>query len=553
MTPDTLTCAENVAPERLSALRDGALTSADAQRLREHIATCAACRARLADYDAMATALRQQRELEPGERIVTGVRARLATEGPARRRRRPSRRFWASVATLAPVAAIILLFVYVFSGLAGRIHPTGSGTPTVSAPTATNPTGKPNIPTATPQLVKLPSFTPSLSADTAWGPLSPVATDQAPTVANTAFSFDALSPDGKSLVGTELTNSTVNGGGHQDVYLVSYDVASHTYRRLGPHWSGYDNPWGGADAVSAGYIAFGFNSAPGATCGICHNTLWGYDRQTGASWEFDPGTQSGVQYGGVQQSFTSGDHVAFTTMSQQVWVADLAARTVAVALPVGAQPISATRSDPQPGIRLLGFTWPNIIYTYSPVQTDPATPVATTLRITNLQTHTTTIMPKPLDSLLGAQNSGAYINWTSTSGDTVYFTTNTGVNGVDTAGAPISLQYGMLFRLSLAPSSSGQPEMLARWEESNAGQAAALGPTFAPWGANDRLIILGSGYVWDIAEGKLVRLPSSGGSQTPAAALAGNYLAVAQITNAANPAVPITTAAIYDTATLPVR
>lgn len=69
---------------------------------------------------------------------------------------------------------------------------------------------------------------------------------------------------------------------------------------------------------------------------MCSNTLWGYDRQTGASWEFDPGNQSGVQYGGVQNSFTSGDHVAFQTMSQQVWVADLAARAVSVALPVGA-------------------------------------------------------------------------------------------------------------------------------------------------------------------------------------------------------------------------
>ncbi|HET9111481.1 MAG TPA: hypothetical protein VFN78_11700 [Ktedonobacterales bacterium] len=552
MTPDTLTCADNVAPERLSALRDVALTSADAERLREHITTCAACQARLADYDVMATTLRQQRELEPGERIINGVRARLAIETTSRRRSRPSRRFWASVATLAPVAAIILLFVYVFSGLAARIHPTGSGTPTVSAPTATNPTGKPNSPTATPQLVQLPSFTPSVSTDAAWGSLSPVATDQTPTVANTAFSFDALSQDGTILIGTETTNMNP-GSGHQDVYLISYDIASHTYRRLGPHWAGYIGPWGGADAVSARYIAYGFNSAPGATCGICKNTLWGYDRQTGASWEFDPGTQSGVQYGGVQQSFTSSDHVAFQTMSQQVWVADLAARTVTVALPPGAKPISATSSAPQPGIRLLGFTWPNIIYTYSPVQTNPNTPIATTLRITNLQTRTTTIMPTPLDSLLGVQNSGANINWASMSGDTLYFTTYTGVNGVDAMGAPISTGYGMLFHLSLAPSSSGQPEMLARWEEPNAGQGAALGPTFTPYGANDRLIILAGGDVWDIAAGRLVRLPSSGANQTPAAALAGNYLAVAQTVTSSDPNTSGAAVTIYNTSALPVR
>ncbi|HZC05764.1 MAG TPA: zf-HC2 domain-containing protein [Ktedonobacterales bacterium] len=553
MTPETLTCAENITPERLSALRDDALASAEAQRLRNHIATCAACQARLADYDAMATALRLQRELEPGERIVNGVRARIAAGGAATRRRvRPSRRLWRGVATLAPVAAIILLFVYVFSGLAGRMRPTGSGTPTASVPTATNSTGKPNIPTTTPQLVTLPPFTPSVTADTAWGTLAPVATFQTPNVANTAFSFDALSPDATTFIGTETTNMNP-GSGAQSVYLISYDIASHTYRRLGPHWSGYIGPWGGANGVSARYISYGFNSAPGTTCGVCNNTLWSYDRQTGGSWEFDPGKLSGAQYSGSLGDITSADHVAFTSNEEQVWVADLATHQVRLALPIGAQPANATTSTTsQPGVRLVGFTWPNLIYTYSPVQTDPNTPVATTLRITNVQTNSTTIFPTPLPTLLGAQTSDANLDWATISGATLYFTTYTEVNGVDASGASVTTGYGMLFRISLSSSSTGRPEMLARWQELNHGQSAATGSVPAH-AANGRLIILDGSHVWDIAESKLVQLPTPGTIQTPLASLSGNYLLLTHGANVNNPQVSTMAGAIYDTAALPVR
>jgi hypothetical protein len=122
MAHETLVCAERVPSERLSALRDEALPSAEAARLRAHIAGCAACRARLANFDVIASALRGQRELDPEDRIRGGVRARLAE------RQRPAwawrgardagggRRVWAGLAALVPVAALILLFVYLFSG-----------------------------------------------------------------------------------------------------------------------------------------------------------------------------------------------------------------------------------------------------------------------------------------------------------------------------------------------------------------------------------------------------------------------------------------------------
>lgn len=549
MARETLTCAEGVTPERLSALRDAALTPAEAERLRAHIATCAACRARLAGYDALAAALRQQRELEPGERIVNGVRARLATR---RLRLRRPRGIWAGIATLAPVAAIILLFVYVFSGLAGRARPATASTPTVVLPTpvATNQFGKPVYPTVTPALVTLPPMTPSVSAATAWGALSPAATVQTPSAANTLFSFDALSPDATTLIGTQLDHADP-GTGREDVYLISYDIASHTYRRLGPQWTGYGAPWGGAASVSARYIIYVFNSQPGATCGVCNNTLWTYDRQTGATWKIDPG----AQYSGALGDIVSGDHIAFTSIEEQVWVADPAARQVTLSLPVGAQPASPTApsTTPQAGVRLDGFVWPNLIYEYSPPQTNPNTPVVTSLRITNLQTHVTTIVSPSLSETLGFQNSAAMssgVSWATLSGDTLYIGAGTNANGVDQRGATVQATFGTLYRIThvFSGANAGQPETLARWMDTST--------TASPAGTlNARLILLGSGYVWDIAEGKLVQLPSTSAtaSQTQTASLSGEYLMLTHTVNTSDPQTPTTVGAIYDTATLPVR
>jgi len=392
-------------------------------------------------------------------------------------------------------------------------------------------------------------MTASVSASAAWGALSPVATYQTPKIANTAFALDTLSPDATTIVGTETSNADL-GSGPQKVYLISYDLASGAYKRLGPQWSGYGGPWGAADGVSADYISYGFNSQPGATCGVCNNTLWAYDRQTGATWEYDPGKQYG---GGALGSMTSADHVAFTPMSQQVWVANLATHQVTLALPVGAQPLNpvAPSTTPQANVRLDGFVWPNLIYEYTPPQANANTPVNTTLRITNLQTNVTTIMSTPLTSLFSGQYGGATIAWAGISGNVLYFTTFTQLSGVDTTGAPVNVNYGMLFQVNLS-SLASQPTMLARWEQSQVGQAAGNGQ-LATFGANDRLIIVGGGYVWDIAEGKLVRLPSTGASQTPVASLSGNYLLLTHTVSALDPQTPVIAAAIYDTTTLPVR
>lgn len=541
MAHETLVCVERVAPERLSALRDNALPADEAQRLREHVAGCAACRARLANYDTLAAALRQQRELEPGERIVTGVRARLdATKSPLRRLR-PSRRLWRGVATLAPVAAVILLFVFVLSNLAGRWRPATSLTPTASAPAATS-TGKPAYPTGTPALVTLPSFTPSVSAAAAWGALTPVATYQTPQVAGWQFSLDALSPDATTLAGTQMQVIAPNASGNPAVYLISYDIATHTYKRLGPHWTGYGGePWGGAIAIDSHYIVYSYNSGPGQTCGVCHNTIWAYDRQSGASWQVNAGKANS----GSLSEVVSGGYVAFQTPQMQIWVADIATHQVTQAFNASEQ----ANAD----IRLMGFSWPYLLYTYLPAA-QPGVQTATTLRVRNLQTNSTLILLPPLEQTLAAQSgpgSESSVNWAAVSGDTLYFATSTNVSGVNSAGSAVNATYGTLFRVTGISARGGTPEMLARWQvNANAGAGTPA--------LNARLVALWNGYVWDVAEGKLVQVaPDSvstvSGVVRPGMQISGNYLLQARLVSGGNGSPLVYQGDIYDTSALPVR
>src|SRR5579859_2192368 len=181
MTHETLVCAEQIAPERLTALRHGALSSAEAERLRAHIAGCPACQARMAELETALAALRAERDLDPGDRVIEGVRARLAGQPRSARDGRIGgrviwnirggrRSMWAGLAALAPVAALILLFVYVFAGI-GR-HPATSATPTAGVATPTSL--KPIYPTATPAKVVVPPYTPAVPASIAWGTVTPV-------------------------------------------------------------------------------------------------------------------------------------------------------------------------------------------------------------------------------------------------------------------------------------------------------------------------------------------------------------------------------------------
>lgn len=118
MESPTLGCARNISTATLSAWRDADLPADQMQTLAAHTPTCAACQARLADYDAIARALVGQRELDPADRVMAGVRAR------ARRGPRLSRgQVWGGVGALGAAAALLLLFVYVFGPTLGNRVP----------------------------------------------------------------------------------------------------------------------------------------------------------------------------------------------------------------------------------------------------------------------------------------------------------------------------------------------------------------------------------------------------------------------------------------------
>ncbi len=547
MAPETLVCAEHIPSERLSALRDAGLPPAEEQKLRTHIAACPACTARMAEFDAIASALRGQRELEPGARILNNVHVALASPQPNRWRLRTSRRLWTRVATLAPVAAVILLFVFVFSNLAGRFHITPATTPTALAPTST-PTlwpGKKVMPTETPANVSLPTFTAAVSPSVAWGNFAPTASYQTPNVANTQFVLDTLMPDGSTLFGTEMTNASPGNGG-QTVYLISYDLTSHTYKRLGPKWNGYIGTSGGADGASAQYVGYGYNSQPGATCGVCHNTLWAYNRQTGSSWQMNTT--------GILNSFTSGDHTVFDSIDGQIWIADFASHQVTLTLPLGAKPATnATTTPSLESVRLDGFTWPYVIYEDT---TSPAAdaPTVTLLKVYDIQTNTVYIMPTPLDANPGLlpdmRNDGGTrtsIDDAVMSGGHLYITTNSYVNGVS-LGVPLQAGYETLYEITDIGSRNGQIVMLARWQTNQ-----AVSQRRGIYGANSRFVALRDGMVWDSAESRLVQVSSVNAGDIPSVTVAGNYLMITHEVSGANTTTPIDQGAVYDTSALPIR
>lgn len=166
----TSDCALGLSIETLSAWRDGDLGAAETRRIREHAATCAACRQRLAGFELVARALGRQRELEPGDRVWQAVRSRITSQTPGRSSpMRISAWNWRGAAAVASALLVVGLLGYVLaSGLSQR---GGTPPPTSTATVATTPTltGSKIVPG--PQL--------------AWQPVQgyPVGATQAPVVA----------------------------------------------------------------------------------------------------------------------------------------------------------------------------------------------------------------------------------------------------------------------------------------------------------------------------------------------------------------------------------
>lgn len=143
-TGATLACAAGIAPERLSAWRDGLLPADEAEWLTVHTTGCSACGARLRDYDQIGAALRGQRIPQPVSDPWAAMQHRLA--GERRGRRLPAPPAWRSLGALVAAALLVALFAGLLAHQA-TLRPTADGTPTqaTATPTIVQATATPTV------------------------------------------------------------------------------------------------------------------------------------------------------------------------------------------------------------------------------------------------------------------------------------------------------------------------------------------------------------------------------------------------------------------------
>jgi hypothetical protein len=163
-----------------------------------------------------------------------------------------------------------------------------------------------------------------------------------------------------------------------------------------------------------------------------------------------------------------------------------------VALPVGAQPATAT-SQPGADERLLGFQWPYLLYTETPA----ASPNTTTVKILDLSTEKAT-------QIIPGANSQTVdptaVSGMALIGATLYVEVTTSVSGTDAQGNPYNLTYNTLYQMRNALTSGSEFTALATWPQSDTSGGTAMQ-------ASSRLLWLGSGYVWDINQSRLILTP----------------------------------------------
>jgi hypothetical protein len=113
MSAPSPTCALGLAPATLSAWRDAMLDATEAARVAAHIAGCAGCRARLADYETIANQVRAERVPAPDARLWRDLRGRVLVT-PRRGSRTLGRGWVGTVAAAVAVVVIVAGFARLF-------------------------------------------------------------------------------------------------------------------------------------------------------------------------------------------------------------------------------------------------------------------------------------------------------------------------------------------------------------------------------------------------------------------------------------------------------
>lgn len=377
MTTDALTgCALGLTPDDLSAWRDGAVDAAATARLTAHIPTCAACRSRLAEYDAIAEALRAIRTPEPARGFGHNPRGQVASVERSHMSSQPARRLAPQrhmLSRLGAVAAVVLLLL-AFTQVLGRLSvhaPPASGTVTPTARVTA---------TATPAPDALPAFQ-TVSAANTWGNTGLVARIDSTQISPTEnFIPSALLPDGSALVG-QITSQYQTTS-----HLALWNIATGKTTLLNAPGA---SPMYGGISTDGRYIVF--RGASNCQC------LSVYDLRAGAVTR-----QIGISYDAAPEAF---DHGIYLRQ-------DLQGGIVMIDVATGQGTDFPDASVANQHARLLAFSWPYVVYMPDPT----ATTLPNALAVRDLATGQDAnlaplapLLPDLLPRLKDSQNPGVAV------------------------------------------------------------------------------------------------------------------------------------------------
>lgn len=497
MGRDTLLCEEHISTETLSAWRDELLSAAEMRRIADHADGCPACRQRLADFEDVARALHRQVELEPDDRILAGVRIRLAERRRPRWPRIAHARAWSGLGALGSVAALLLLFIYVLNSGPG-LRPPVASTATLAHTATTLATDTAQV-TAT-AATAARSYSPSVSAQTAWGSPPDKQTFTTRIDATHFFAADGILPDGHTLLGDSLT---VNGDGTlSQTGTARAGLFDAETRHFTPIGVSAREPYMPECCVTDGRFVVATDSdAFGATCGLCHLRYWSYDTETGTLRQ----VATGSDFEEIMGSAMSHGLLAMWTF-EGIQVANLATGTITrlnIAPASLMQPIRA-------------FSWPYLVYSIE--EANGTTPI----RVRDMRTGKDETLAVP-----GTDRTTLAI-----AGETLFAAVTTSDGGMTT-----------LYQMDNILSGAGGWHTIAT-------SAGGLGLTGE---ANDRLVACGA-VVWDRAERRFVTLDMSQSGSGGVISFNGNYLMIG-ISPAAERSTDLTGShvVVYNTDTLPVR
>lgn len=125
-------CTLGLTGERLSVWRDRLLSTQEMAQITAHLPHCSACQHTLAQFDDMARWLRNQPELEPGNRIWEQVHLRISQSSQERNVLMKSRTLWSGIGAAIAAFLIVVTFMQVLNH-----HPAGPGSSSTATPVPT--------------------------------------------------------------------------------------------------------------------------------------------------------------------------------------------------------------------------------------------------------------------------------------------------------------------------------------------------------------------------------------------------------------------------------